>query len=217
MNMFATRSFKTAMAAVTTTMLVMPVAFTAATVFTPEPALARKSDDATKSPSKSFTKVAKGTEFTIKLEEGLSSAKNTDGDTFTAVVSTGLFGDKTLKGYTVAGHVEGVKKSGMMGKKGELDIVFDELVSPDGKAYPIEAALTSVPKPEGKFLRNAAIVLSGAVAGHHIGKKTSKKHGALLGAASATAVALTMPGGDVVVKSGTKLKVRLEKSVKLKP
>lgn len=205
----ATHSLKSALVA---GLLIAPVSFSAATVFSPEPALARKSDD-TKS---DYKKLAKGTEFTIKLDDGLSSAKNQDGDLFTATVATGFFGDKALKGFTVSGHVEGVKKSGMMGKKGAMEIVFDELVAPSGKAYPIEAALTSAPKPEGKFLRNAAIVLSGAVAGHHIGKKTDKKHGALLGAASATAVALSMPGGDVVLKSGAKLKVRLEKPVKLK-
>ena len=208
-KMFATPMFKTAMAVAATTMFAAPIAFTAV-VATPMPAFAKKGADDVKG---DYKKVAKGTELTIKLEDGLSSGKNVDGDTFSATIATGFFGDKTFKGFTVNGHVEGIKKAGMMGKKGELDIVFDELVSPKGKVYPIEATLTSVPKPEGKFLRNAAIVMSGAVAGHHIGKKTNKKHGALLGAASATAVALTMPGGDVVIKSGSKLKMKLDKSV----
>lgn len=216
MQKLANQTFRFAMAALTTTALVMPAAVTTAVVLTPTPALAKKSKDSDSSSTKSYKKLAKGTEFTIKLEDGLDSSKNTDGDTFSGAVATGLFGDKTLKGYTVNGHVEGVKSSKMGGKKGELDIVFDELVAPDGKTYEIEAALTKAPKPEGKFLRNAGIVLAGAVAGHHIGKKTNKKHGALLGAASAAAVALTMPGGDVVVKKGTKLEVRLEKGVKLK-
>lgn len=201
---------KTAFATMMTASLVMPATVAVVTVAAPQPAYAKKS-----SKDKDAVKVKKGTEIVVKLDDALDSGKNEDGDLFTAAVSTGLFGDKTLKGYTVNGHVEGVKAAKMFGKKGELDIVIDELVAPNGEAYPVEAALTEAPKPEGKFLRNAALVFGGAIAGHHIGKKTGKKHGALAGAASAAAVALSMPGGDVKIKSGTKMTIRLEKSVKI--
>src|SRR5688572_29014074 len=102
---------KTAMAAFTTAMLVMPATVALVTVANPAPAFAKKSKADT-------VKIAKGTEITVKLEDGLDSGKNTDGDTFTAKVTTSMFGDKTLNGAMIAGHVEGIKKAGMMGKKG---------------------------------------------------------------------------------------------------
>lgn len=201
---------KSVFAVLTAASVVLPVTTAVVILAAPAPAFAKKSKT-----SDDTIKVKKGTEFVVKLDDALDSGKNTDGDLFTAAVSTGMFGDKTLKGFKVNGHVEGVKSAKMFGKKGELDIVIDELVAPDGAIYPVEAELTAAPKPEGKFLRNAALVFGGAVAGHHIAKKTGKKHGALAGAASAAAVALTMPGGDVKIKSGTKMSIKLDKSVKI--
>ena len=204
------KPMKTVFATMMTASLIMPATIAVVTIAAPQPAYAKKSKQ-----SEDTIKVAKGTEFVVKLDDGLDSGKNEDGDLFTAAVSTGLLGDKTLKGFSVNGHVEGVKAAKAFGKKGELDIVIDELVSPSGAIYPVEAELASAPKPEGKFLRNAALVFGGAIAGHHIGKKTGKKHGALAGAASAAAVALTMPGGDVKIKSGTKMTIKLDKAVNL--
>ncbi len=63
----------------------------------------------------------------------------------------------------------------------------------------------------GTFLRNTGLVVSGAVAGHYLGKKTGLSAGTLGGAAGASAVVLNSPGGEVVVKRGTTLRLKLNK------
>jgi hypothetical protein len=150
-----------------------------------------------------------------KLDDTLDSGKNSDGDTFTLTLAPGLFGDKRLKGAVLEGHVEGVQSAAKLGKKGAMNVVFDDLRTPDGKEIPVEAKLAKAPKPEGKMLRNMALVLGGAVAGHHVAKAAGKRHGALAGAAAGGAIALAMPGGNVVIKKGTKLDVTFTSDVKM--
>lgn len=195
-------------AAIASAALVLPVSG-ALILATPLQAEAKKS----KKEKVEGVEIAAGTEIKGKLTDGLDSSKNTEGDTFTLKISTGWFGDKALKGAMINGHVENVKSSKMGGKKGAMELVFDEIEMPNGHTTEIDAQLTALPKPKGKFLQSAAIVMGGAVAGHHIGKKTNKKHGALMGAAAATAVALSLPGGDIVLKKGSELKIKLKDAV----
>lgn len=152
--------------------------------------------------------IKSGTTINGKLNGDLSSAKNQDGDKFTLTLAPGLFQNKTLKGSVLEGHLVGVKPAAKFGKKGELDVVFDDIRTTDGKVMPISAKLASAPKADGKMMRNLALVAGGALTGHVVGNKAGKKHGALAGAAAGGAVALAMPGGDVVLKSGTSLSVK---------
>jgi hypothetical protein len=195
---------------VATSLVTLPMALTTV------PAMAKvtKMTSTTKTTSTgSAVTIKNGTTVNGKLDTTLDSGKNTDGDTFAMVIKPGLFQDKTLKGAILEGHVEGVKSAAKFGKKGELDIVFDDIKTTDGKVVPITAMLASAPKPEGKMLRNMALVLGGAVVGHHVGKATGKKHGSLMGAVAGGAVAIAMPGGNVVIKSGTELKVKFTQDV----
>jgi hypothetical protein len=157
--------------------------------------------------------VKRGTQIAGKLDDTLDSGKNTDGDTFVLALAPGLFGDKRLKGAVLEGHLEGVKSAAKFGKKGAMNVVFDDLRTADGTEIPVDAKLTKAPKPDGKMLRNMALVMGGAVAGHHVAKAAGKKHGALAGAAAAGAVALAMPGGNIVLKKGTKLDVTFTANV----
>jgi hypothetical protein len=59
-------------------------------------------------------------------------------------------------------------------------------------------------------LQNAVIILGGATAGHFLGNKTNFKHGGLAGGAAATAYVLSSPGGEVVLKKGTDVKLKLK-------
>ncbi|MDB5098508.1 MAG: hypothetical protein JWM80_2929 [Cyanobacteria bacterium RYN_339] len=157
--------------------------------------------------------VKRGASIAGKLADTLDSGKNTDGDTFTVELAPGMFGDKRLKGAVLEGHIEGVQSAAKLGKKGAMNVVFDDLRTSDGTEIPVDAKLAKAPKPEGKMLRNMALMVGGAVAGHHIAKATGKKHGALAGAAAAGALALAMPGGNVVIKKGTKLDVTFTSNV----
>jgi hypothetical protein len=169
----------------------------------------------TKKGADEATVIKSGTTVNGKIGVTLDSGKCKDGDTFEMALKPGLFGKKAFKGCVLEGHVEGVQSAGKMSKKGAMNVVFDDIKTADGRVIPVEAMLASAPKPEGKFMRNAALVLGGAVAGHHIAKSKGAKHGALMGAVAGGAAALAMPGGNVVIKSGTELKVKFTKDLTL--
>jgi hypothetical protein len=154
-----------------------------------------------------------GTKFEVTLPAEISTGKNRSQDRLVLPVHSPLIGaNPALKGAKIEGHLENVIKA-ERGKKASLHLVFDDIVLRDGTAKPINAALTETKlesKTQGKFLRNAGVVLGGAVAGHFIGSKVGKKHGGLAGAAVATAFVLSSPGGEVVLKKGTELDFKLK-------
>lgn len=194
---------------VATSMVAVPFGVATAPAFAKKPVASAKANTAT------GTQIKSGTTVTGKIDVTLDSGKNTDGDVFTMALKPGLFGNKAFKGAVLEGHIEGVQSSAKLGKKGAMNVEFDDIVTADGKVIPVEAMLASAPKPEGKMLRNMAIVLGGAVAGHHLAKAAGKKHGALAGAVAGGAIALSMPGGNVVIKKGTELKVKFTKDLTL--
>lgn len=167
---------------------------------------------ATKNMLAKSTQIAAGTTFDTTLQQELSSGRNKDGDTFTLKVNTGWFGgDTVLKGAEVKGHLEGVQKAAR-GKKASLNLVFDELVLKNGDRYPADLALVDTriqSKTQGQFIKNTAIILGGAVAGRFVGDRTGfKQGGGLTGAAAAAAYVLSSPGGEVVLKKGSHVRLK---------
>ncbi|AFY99941.1 hypothetical protein [Calothrix sp. PCC 6303] len=153
--------------------------------------------------------VAAGTTFNTDLQQEISTAKNRNNDTFVLKIKNG---NPILKGGKIEGHVEGVTKAAK-GKKAKLNLVFDSIILKNGDKLPIDASLVNTQietKTKGKFLQNAGIILGGATAGHFAGNKTNFKHGALAGGAAATAYVLSSPGGEVVMKKGTDVKLKLK-------
>ncbi|MBD2211188.1 hypothetical protein H6G27_15010 [Nostoc linckia FACHB-104] len=160
--------------------------------------------------------VPAGTSLDTVLQKELSTGKNSENEPFTLKVKNSVKGVKPdLKNAEIQGHIENVVKAAK-GKKATLRLVFDEITLKNGATYPIDAALVNTQvetKTKGKFIQNAGIILSGTVAGHFIGKKTNVKHGGLAGAAAATAYVLSSPGGEVVLKRGTKVKLKLKSAL----
>ncbi len=154
-----------------------------------------------------------GTTFETVLQQELSTGKNTNDERFIMRVKNSVKGGNiNFKDAQIQGHLEDVVKAAK-GKKASLHLVFDEIALKDGTTYPIDAALVNTEletKTKGKFLQNAGIILGGAVAGHFVGKKANIKHGGLAGGAAATAYVLSSPGGEVVLKKGTKVKLKLK-------
>ncbi len=169
---------------------------------------------ASKSSSQVSDKVlSTGTKFAVTLPTEISTSKDHDQDHLTMPVHSSLFGSNpALKGAKVEGHLEDVVKAAR-GKKASLHLMFDDIVLADGTAQPIDAALVEThleTKTQGKFLKNAGVILGGAAAGHFLGNKIGKRHGGLAGATAATAFVLSSPGGEVVLKKGTELDLKLE-------
>jgi len=150
-----------------------------------------------------------GTSFETILQQDLSTSKNRNNEPFTLRVKGG---NPTLKNAVIQGHLEDVVKAAR-GKKASLHLVFDDIELNDDSAYPIDATLVNTKvetKTKGKFIQNAGIILGGAAVGHFIGNKAKLKHGALGGGAAAAAFVLSSPGGEVLLKKGTDVKLKLK-------
>jgi hypothetical protein len=157
--------------------------------------------------------VPAGITIDTDLQQELSSGKNRQNEKFSIKIKNGSVGKyPALKDATIEGHLEKVAKAAK-GKKAELDLVFDDVKLKNGELLPINADLVNTQvetKTKGTFLKNAGIILGGAVAGHFIGDKTKFKHGKLAGVGAATAFVLSSPGGEVVLKKGTDLQLKLK-------
>ncbi|NJM78184.1 MAG: hypothetical protein HC852_23425 [Acaryochloridaceae cyanobacterium RU_4_10] len=157
-----------------------------------------------------------GTKIEVSVPAEISTGKNRNNDRLIFPVDYPLVGgNPVLKGAKVEGHLENVVKA-EKGRKASLHLVFDNIVFKNGSVKPIDAQLLNTKvetKTKGKFLKNAGIIMGGAVAGHFLGKKTGVKHGGLGGAAAATAFVLTSPGGEVVLKKGTDLDLKLKSPI----
>ncbi len=164
--------------------------------------------------------VPAGTSFDTVLQQDLSTGKNRNNDRFTLRVKNSLIGgNKNLKDAEIQGHLEDVVKAAR-GKKASLHLVFDDIMLKDGSAYGIDATLVNTQvesKTKGKFVQNAGLILAGAAAGHFLGNKAKVKHGGLAGGAAAAAFVLSSPGGEVALKKGTTIKLKLKTPLDTSP
>ncbi len=157
-----------------------------------------------------------GTTIDTDLQKELSSGKNRNDEKFTIKVKNGSVGKYTvLKDATIEGHLENVTKAAK-GKKAQLNLFFDDIKLKNGDKLPLDATLLNTKvetKTKGQFLKNTGIILGGTIAGHFVGDKANFKHGKLAGAAAATAFVLSSPGGEVVLKKGTDLQLKLKSNL----
>jgi hypothetical protein len=164
------------------------------------------------SPTKTVL-VPAGVKFTTDLEQNISTGKSKNNDRFTLKIKNSSIGkNKILKDSKINGHLENVIKAAR-GKKAKLNLVFDEIVLKDGSIYPIDATLVNTrveTKTKGKFLQNTGLILGGAIAGRFLGNRAKIKHGGLAGAGAAAAYVLSSPGGEVVLKRGTNVELKLK-------
>jgi hypothetical protein len=170
----------------------------------------------TKKTTNSSGAIPAGVLIDTDLQQEISTGKNRNDDKFSIKIkndSVKKYPD--LKDATIEGHLEDVTKAAK-GKKAKLNLVFDDVKLKSGELVEVDADLVNTQietKTKGKFLKNAGIILGGTVAGHFVGDKTKFKHGKLAGAAAATAFVLSSPGGEVVLKKGTDIQVKLKSSL----
>ncbi len=141
------------------------------------------------------------------LQQTLNSKSNHDGDTFTlAEKDTFFHHNPPLKGAVVEGHLENVTPASAT-HKATMSIIFDDIKLPDGSTLPIHAKVDSIKEfePKTHHLRDAALIVGGAVAGHMVAKQ---HHGGLAGAAAGFALASTLKS-DINVKQGTLVQLKL--------
>jgi hypothetical protein len=157
-----------------------------------------------------------GITFDTDLQQELSTGKNKNDDKFVAKIKNSSVSQyPDLKDALVEGHLENVSKA-TKAKKATFNLYFDAIKLKNGNKIPVDATLVNTKvesKTKGQFLKNTGIILGGAIAGHFVGNKAEFKNGALAGAATATAFVLSSPGGEVVLKKGTDLQLKLKSNL----
>jgi hypothetical protein len=120
-----------------------------------------------------------------------------------------------LRGAKIEGHVENVSAA-HMGHGATMNVILDDIVTKDGTKAPIDASVTSIKEfePKTHHLRDAALVVGGAVAGHIEGKRHGIKHGGLAGAAAGFALATSLKS-DIDVKKGTIVHLKLNQPIEI--
>ena len=180
------------------------------------------------------TRLESGTVFAVKLDDSLSSKNSGKGDTFTATVTNADGEDSAAlpAGTKVKGTVHSAEpKNGK--NPGMLDFTFDRVTLPGGRSYaisgyPISLDSKSVETRDGRLVakkghngpNREAYVGIGAGAGLLINVLTNRKGTLLdtiLGAGAGYGIGSLIKGGsstrDVDLKSGTKVGVRLTRSL----
>jgi hypothetical protein len=154
-----------------------------------------------------------GTIINTDLQQALSSGKNKKNDKFTLKIKNGSVGKfPALRDATIEGHLQSATKA-TKGRKAQLDLVFDAIKLKNGDLIPLHADLVNTKietKTKGQFIKNASIIIGGTIAGSILGDKTKFKQGKLAGAAAATAFVLSSPGGEVELKKGTDIELKLK-------
>lgn len=173
-----------------------------------------------------------GTVTAVRLQDELSSSESRKGDRFVATVddksdnewkSDALPSGSTLKGYvrSVSQHHDKTP--------GTLDLAFDRVVLPDGRAYSIQGSLISLDNKSITKDKNGRLVAKkshstnrltyvgyGAGAGALVSLITGRKRileDSLLGAGAGYLFGALEKGktpSDVKLKAGTQMGVRLD-------
>ncbi len=156
-----------------------------------------------------------GTDFTAALQTTVATDKNNVGDRISlrTVAPVGVSGQTIVPaGSTINAEVTHVEAAGRVKGGAELTLRFVELVTPDGRSYPISCEPFRV-VGEGDGRESAKEIGGGAVGGAIVGGILGGKDGALKGAAVGgvlgTGVAVATKGDQIVLPAGQQMKVSL--------
>jgi hypothetical protein len=163
-------------------------------------------------PAQTTVLAKKGAQIDGILNQTLDSGKDQSGQTFKLTEREGFFvKNPPLKNATVDAHLENVKPAdGVKLQKAAMTIVIDDIRLPDGTLIaPVQMGLKSLKDVEPKThkVRDSAIIVGSAIAGHFVSKKTGHTGGTLAGAATGFALVNTMKS-NIVLKKGTLVRMK---------
>jgi len=160
--------------------------------------------------------LAAGTSFAAALQNTIDTGKNKVGDRVTLrTLEDVRVSEVTVvpAGATINGEVTHVDPAGRVAGGAELTLRFVELVTADGKSYPISAQPLRL-QGKGDAKESAAEIGGGAAAGAIIGGIAGGGSGAAKGAAAGaivgTGVAVATKGDQIVLPAGKKILVTLD-------
>ena len=164
-----------------------------------------------------------GTALKVEMLDTASSASSDAGDAIAArVVEDVVVGETVVipAGSTVSGQVVEARGLRKIGGRALLRVVFDSVDLPAGDA-PIHASWGREGKSETK--KDVATIGGATAGGALLGRVLNKDNeargtavGAIVGGAAGTAIAAGTKGEEVVLASGTQLKLRLDSPVTVK-
>jgi hypothetical protein len=163
-----------------------------------------------------------GQELQVVLLDDLSSAISKPGDSFRASVSQSVMAEGGVaipSGAVLRGTVvEAVPLNPKIGGRAKLVLDFDRLELPSGETVPVNATLEQVGKSE--TAKDAATIAGATAGGAILGRvlkdddrKKGTLIGAVVGAATGTAIAAKTQGQEVQMVSGTAVTLKLTDSV----
>jgi hypothetical protein len=179
-----------------------------------------RTPEGTASAEKQAIVLPTGTVLPVRLETALSSAVSRAGDPVVGRLAedVALRGSVALPaGTEVRGKVTTAVASGRVKGRARLAFEFDTVLV-DGTPREIEARATDITAPSGKK-KDAAIigggVGGGALIGALFGGKKGAGIGALAGGAAGTGVVLTTKGKEVEVPAGSRVRVKLNRELRV--
>ena len=175
----------------------------------------QQQQSATAEKEKSET-LTSGTDLVGELQNTIDTGHNKVGDKVALrTVEDVRVNEVTVvpAGATINGEVTHIDPAGRIAGGAELTMRFTELVTPDGKSYPISATPLRL-QGKGDAKKSALQVGGGAVAGGILGGILGGKggigKGAAVGAVVGTGVAVATKGKQIVLPAGQKIKVTLD-------
>jgi len=157
-----------------------------------------------------------GTVVRVRIDEWISTDRNSTGDSFSAVLDQPIVVDGWVvarRGQAQTGRVSLVKKGGHGGGASQLGVDLPELTLVDGQQLPLQTQLfqTSAGASHGQ---DAAVIGTttgiGAVIGAIAGRGTGAAIGAGVGATAGVIGVMSTPGRPTVISPETVLSFRLE-------
>jgi hypothetical protein len=191
----------------------------------PKPAEPRPTPSPAARPAASgpVTKVVKlppGYEFQVVLDEKISTETHRAGTPFqaklvrAAVLKTD--GEIIPAGSKIRGEVTLSKRAERVGGKADLTLEYRELVTPDGKSYPLftePLIIEGEGTAKGDVERTVGGAVGGAIIGGILGGKKGALQGGAAGGAAGAAWAVATRGNDVVIDPGQILQVTLTRAL----
>ena len=160
-----------------------------------------------------------GTVFVAALQNTVDTGRNKVGDAVTLRTLEDLrVNEMTVVpvGSTIRGEVTHIDPAGRVAGGAELTLRFTELVTADGKSYPISCPpfrLTGKGDAKESALEIGGGAAAGALVGGLVGGKDDIAKGAAAGAIIGTGVAVATKGDQIVLPAGQKMKVSLDSPV----
>lgn len=180
-------------------------------------ALMRKIDQGRRETTAASDEVPSGTELDVRLQSRLSSADAAVEDTVRATTLVNFYRGDTLlipAGAELEGTVVAVEKASRVDRKGSVNVRFDRLLI-QGRAYPVQVALTQALESEG-VKGEAGKIGAGAGVGAILGGILGGVKGAIAGIlVGGGGVLVATDGKDVDLPAGSILRVRFEAPLSL--